>query len=68
MDNEIRVGDRVRIGVYVTGGWVPMSLGIVTELSADKSTAHVDVMSLHGGAPWIRHEQTNHLRKEPANA
>ena len=68
MDNEIKVGDRVRTGVYVLGDWVPMSPGIVTELSADKSLALVDVMSLHGGAPWIRHEQTSHLRKEPANA
>ena len=67
MSNEIKVGDRVRTGVYVLGKWVPMSLGVVTDMSLDKSTALVDVMSLHGGAPWIHREQTSHLRKEPDN-
>lgn len=65
MADSIKVGDRVRTGVYVIGEWHPMSLGIVVAVSTDGSTAMVDVMSLHGGAPWLRTEMTSHLRLEP---
>ena len=45
--NEIKVGDKVRVGV---------------SQSVDKSVSGVDMMSLHGGAPWVRQEVTSHLR------
>lgn len=64
---EIKVGDRVRTGVYVCGEWKPMSVGIVTGISNDGTLASVDVMSLHGGRPWVRTEQVGHLRKETPN-
>ncbi len=65
MSARIQVGDTVRTGVYVLGEWEPMAEGIVKWVSADGSIADVDVMSLHGGAPWIRTEATSSLRKEP---
>lgn len=61
---DIKVGDKVRTGVYVVGEWEPMHLGIVTAISNDGTLANVDVMSLHGGKAWIRTEQIAHLRKE----
>lgn len=64
MGEQINVGDRVRIGVWVCGEWKPMSLGVVTAISNDSTLASVDVMSLHGGRPWVRTEQIGHLRKE----
>lgn len=62
-DNEIKVGDMVRTGVYVLGEWRPSYLGRVVRMSGDGSVSEVDVMGHHGGAPWIRLEQTSHLRK-----
>jgi hypothetical protein len=62
-DSVIRVGDKVRIGVYVCGEFKPMSLAIVVE-DVDAQLCRVDKMSLHGGAPWITLEQKSHLRKE----
>ena len=67
MVEQIRVGDRVRTGVYVLGDWKPCSVGYVVSVSNDGILAEVDVMSLHGGAPWVRLEQISHLRKEPPN-
>lgn len=58
---DIKVGDKVRTGVYVLGKWIPASIGVVVAQSFDGSVSDVDVMSLHGGAPWVRKEQTNHL-------
>jgi hypothetical protein len=63
-DSKIRVGDKVRIGVYVCGEFKPMGLAIVVE-DVDAQLCKVDKMSLHGGAPWITLEQKSHLRKEP---
>jgi hypothetical protein len=63
-DSKIRVGDKVRIGVYVCGEFKPMGLAIVVE-DVDAHLCKVDKMSLHGGAPWITLEQKSHLRKEP---
>lgn len=65
--SDIKVGDRVRTGVYVCNEWKPMHLGVVVAISNDGQLARVDVMGLHGGAPWIRNEQVSHLRKEPTN-
>jgi len=62
---SINIGDRVRTGVYVMNEWRPSSSGIVVGKSADGTLAQVDIMSLHGGAPWVRTEQISHLRKEP---
>ena len=64
----IQVGSRVRCGVYVGGVWRPSSLGIVVSQSFDGTVSGVDVMSLHGGAPWVHQQATSHLRLEPAEA
>lgn len=58
----IRVGDRVRTGVYICGEWKPAFLGIVVDQSFDGTISSVDVMSLHGGRPRIHLETTSHLR------
>lgn len=62
-DYGIKVGDMVRMGVYVLGEWRPSYSGRVVRLSSDGTVADVDVMSHHGGRAWIHHEQTSHLRK-----
>ncbi len=61
----IKIGDKVRSGVYVLNEWRPMHTGIVVSQTADGSVSGVDRMSLHGGAPWVVQEQTSHLRKIP---
>lgn len=61
--SDIKIGDTVRTGVYVCGEWQPMSKGVVVSQSMDGSISHVDIMSLHGGRPWIQPERTDHLRK-----
>jgi hypothetical protein len=63
--DSINIGDRVRTGVYVMGEWRPSSSGIVVSKSSDGTLADVDIMSLHGGRPWVRTEQISQLRKEP---
>ena len=65
MYEPIKIGDKVRTGVYVCGVFKPMWLGTVTEMSHDGTTASVDIGSMHGCAPNIRLEQTSHLRREP---
>lgn len=65
MMEQIKVGDTVQTGVSVLGNWVPMSVGIVVSQTSDRSVSGVDIMSLHGGAPWVIQEQTTHLRKVP---
>ncbi len=62
MSSEIKIGDRVQVGVYVGRKWVPMHAGIVVSQTFDGSVFGVDIMSLHGGAPWVIQEQANHLR------
>lgn len=59
----IELGDKVKTGVYVLDEWKPMYTGIVVDQSFDRTISQVDVMSLHGGAPWIHAERTDHLRK-----
>jgi hypothetical protein len=61
--DEIKVGDMVRCGVYVLGEWRQSYLGRIVQQSSDGAVSHVDVMSHHGGSPWIHFEQTSHLRK-----
>jgi len=65
MDEQIKVGSRVRSGVYVLGKWQPMHVGIVTRDYGDGSY-DVDRMSLHGGRPWVVRER--HLQLEPVEA
>jgi hypothetical protein len=60
---EITVGDKVETAVFIGMERKPMSIGIVVSQSADKSLSDVDIMSLHGGAPWVVTEATIHLRK-----
>jgi hypothetical protein len=59
----VQIGDKVKTGVYVLGEWMPMYIGIVVDQSIDQTISKVDVMSLHGGAPWIHAERTDHLHK-----
>jgi hypothetical protein len=61
----IKVGDKVQCGVYVLNEWRPMHSGFVVSQSSDGSISGVDIMSHHGGAPWVHQEQTSHLRKVP---
>lgn len=61
----IKIGDRVRTGVYVIGEWKPMWLGMVIDQSDDGSSSKVDIGSMHGCRAIINWEQTSHLRKEP---
>jgi hypothetical protein len=63
--DDINIGDRVRVGVYVMNEWRPMQVGIVVSKSSDGTLADVDIMGLHGGRPWVNTERVNHLRKEP---
>ena len=65
MYEPIKVGEKVRTGVYVCGECKPMWLGMVTGLSSDGAVASVDIGSMHGCAPNMRLEQTGHLRREP---
>lgn len=46
------VGKRVERCVYVCGERVPMGHGIVTR-QMGAGVVEVDIMSLHGGAPWL---------------
>jgi hypothetical protein len=57
----MNIGDRVTTGVYVCGEYQPMCEGIITR-RIDSQLVEVDVMSLHGGRPWLRVEQESHLR------
>ena len=57
----MKIGDRVTTGVYVCGEYIPMSEGIITRRINDE-LVEVDIMSLHGGRPWLRTEQESHLR------
>lgn len=58
IEDEITIGSHVWTGVHVCGKWQRMAQGIVTEWC--NGYWKVDVMSLHGGAPWI----TNHVHLE----
>lgn len=62
--SEIRIGSRVRTGVYVNGEWHPSYSGIVVAQSPDGTVSDVDVGSLHECQPWIHKESTSHLRME----
>ena len=59
----VRIGDKVRTGVYVNGEWCQMQTGMVVAQSFDGSVSDVDIMSLHGGRPWVVKESTAQLRK-----
>lgn len=55
------VGDKVHTGVFVCGEWMPVCVGRVVQI-VDDQLINVDVMSLHGGAPWVKLEQASHCR------
>lgn len=59
---QIKVGSKVQCGVYVLGEHAPTHEGTVVKQSSDGSVSQVDVTSLHGGAPWLVWEATEHLR------
>ncbi len=48
------IGQMVWTGVHVCGEWHRMAKGRVVR--QDGNIYHVDVMSHHGGAPWVRME------------
>lgn len=50
LEGEFKVGDKVYTGVFVCGEWRRMASGIITKVGG---CYEVDVMSLHGGAPWL---------------
>ena len=45
------VGQKVWTGVWVYNEWHRMALGII--VAVHSGYYDVDIMSLHGGAPWI---------------
>ena len=46
-----QIGQKVWTGVFVCGEWQRMAAGIVIEIHSGYYS--VDIMSLHGGKPWI---------------
>jgi hypothetical protein len=44
-------GTKVQCGVYVMGEFRPTYIGKV--VSVESGYYKVDIMSLHGGAPWV---------------
>ena len=62
MTCSVKIGDMVRLGVWVCGEWQPMSLGKVTAIRDGYIEA--DVMGIHGGAPWIQTSQNYHYMLE----
>lgn len=59
--DEIKIGDKVETCVFSGSERISMFMGIV--ISIKDQIAEVDIMSLHGGAPWIVYEVLYHLRK-----
>lgn len=59
------VGKRVERCVYVLGERIAMGHGIVTR-QVNSGVVEVDIMSLHGGAPWLVLEQESHLQVVPS--
>jgi len=57
----IHVGSKVETSVSVAGERRPMAIGIV--VSTHDGYCKVDIMSLHGGAPWIIDADTHTLRE-----
>jgi hypothetical protein len=60
---NIQVGDMVMTTVFVMGKQTPVQKGRVVKMTEDKSVSGVDIMSHHGGAPWIVFEATESLQK-----
>jgi len=60
---NIQIGDMVMTTVTVMGEQIPRLKGRVVKMTADKSVAGIDIMSHHGGAPWIVFEATESLQK-----
>lgn len=63
VDMRLTVGRRVRSGVWVGGTWQPMALGII--VAVHSGYCDVDIMGLHGGAPWVVQYTNTSLREEP---
>jgi hypothetical protein len=62
-DMRLTVGRKVRSGVWVGGTWQPMALGII--VAVHSGYCDVDIMGLHGGAPWVVQYTNTSLRAEP---
>jgi len=60
-EKEFSIGDLVETGVYIFGERIPMSKGRITSIHS--GYCKVDIMSLHGGAPWIVDENIWSLKK-----
>ena len=50
----IKIGDKVWVGLSVYKRWWRTSVGYVVDICDGYYV--VDVMSHHGGAPWLRYE------------
>lgn len=50
-----KIGDKVYTTVFSLGKQQKMSLGII--VAVHSGYYDVDIMSIHGGAPWIVKEQ-----------
>lgn len=64
--DEIKIGSRVYTTVSVCGKTQRISLGVVVSDDGG-GTCGVDIMSLHGGAPWVGlHEKSNLILEDDA--
>ena len=63
MNQEITIGDKVQCGIFIQREWSPTCIGVIVSKTNDGSVCGVDVMSLHGGSPWVRQEITIHLKR-----
>lgn len=61
MSKEIRLGDMVQTAVFVGAERVPMATGRVVAIR--NGSCDIDIMSHHGGAPWIVSKPTHSLEK-----
>ena len=59
--SDIKVGDKVERAVYVGGERQALECGYVVRIH--DGCADVDVMSHHGGGPWIKTDTLTSLLK-----
>lgn len=56
----MKPGQKVQCGVYVCGEYRPTYIGVVTRVCS--GYCEVDIMGLHGGAPWVIKKTNSELR------
>lgn len=62
MADQIKIGDKVQMGVFVARRWRPTLKGIVTNISHDGTLATIDAGTMHGCEPDIYVEPVALLR------